>query len=68
MLQAMIGAMVIGLVGVFALAVLCTIPLYFLWNWLCPIIFGLPIITFWQALGLSFLSGFLFNRSTTAKS
>lgn len=23
-----------------------------LWNWLMPVIFGLPMLTFWQAVGL----------------
>lgn len=23
-----------------------------LWNWLMPMIFGLPVLTFWQAVGL----------------
>lgn len=26
-----------------------------LWNWLMPIIFGLPTITFWQTYGLLWL-------------
>jgi len=29
-----------------------------------PVIFGLPIITAWQALGLTILSGFLFKSGT----
>ena len=32
-----------------------------LWNWLLPEIFGLPRITFWQALGLLALSRILFG-------
>ena|SRR6185295_3727854 len=32
-----------------------------LWNWLMPTIFGLPTLTFWQALGLLFLSWILFG-------
>lgn len=32
-----------------------------LWNWLIPTIFGLTIITFWQALGLFVLSKLLFS-------
>lgn len=30
-----------------------------LWNWLIPVIFGLKVITFWQAFGLNLLSGLL---------
>jgi hypothetical protein len=32
-----------------------------LWNWLMPTIFALKAITFWQALGLMFLSWILFG-------
>ena len=32
-----------------------------LWNWLMPPIFGLHIITFWQAVGLLCLSMLLFG-------
>jgi hypothetical protein len=32
-----------------------------LWNWLLPPLFGLPPVTFWQALGLLVLSRILFG-------
>lgn len=32
-----------------------------LWNWLMPAIFGLTMITFWQAVGLLVLSKILFS-------
>jgi hypothetical protein len=32
-----------------------------LWNWLAPTLFGLPQITFWQALGLLALCRILFG-------
>lgn len=32
-----------------------------LWNWLMPVLFGLTLITFWQALGLLVLSKILFG-------
>jgi chromate transport protein ChrA len=32
-----------------------------LWNWLMPAIFGLPLVTFWQALGLLLLSKLFFG-------
>jgi hypothetical protein len=32
-----------------------------LWNWLMPVLFALPHITFWQALGVFFLSRILFG-------
>jgi predicted ferric reductase len=33
-----------------------------LWNWLMPSLFGLGVITFWQALGLLVFSRILFGR------
>ena len=58
-----------GLVTIISGLVLMTLllgwPLMLLWNWLTPTIFGLPIITFWQAVGLNFLTGILFNKPTT---
>ncbi len=33
----------------------------YLWNWLMPIIFGLPSITYWQAWGLVILFHILFK-------
>lgn len=32
-----------------------------LWNWLAPALFGLPQVTFWQALGLLALCRILFG-------
>jgi hypothetical protein len=32
-----------------------------LWNWLAPTLFGLHVITFWQALGLLILCKILFG-------
>ena len=36
-------------------------PVKLLWNWLMPIIFSLPAITFWQAAGLMLLISILFR-------
>ena len=32
-----------------------------LWNWLMPTLFNLPLLTFWQAMGLLALSRILFG-------
>ena len=37
------------------------IGVYALWNWLMPSIFNLKEITFYEALGLNFLSKMLFQ-------
>jgi energy-converting hydrogenase Eha subunit A len=43
-------------------AILLTLPCYFLWNWLMPAIFNLPVITLWQALGLTVFCKILFGN------
>jgi len=42
-------------------AALVTVALMLLWNWLMPMIFGLAVITFWQALGILALSKIIFS-------
>jgi hypothetical protein len=41
--------------------VLFVLIVMYLWNWLIPTLFGGPIVTFWQALGLLILSKILFG-------
>lgn len=53
------------LIAVFSL--LSAIFMYFLWNWLMPDIFGLKVITYWQAWGLCFLCEMLFKSSSSSK-
>ena len=54
------------------IAILCLVclllglPLMLLWNWLMPIIFGLPVLTFWQAVGINFLASILFGKTNTS--
>jgi len=48
-------------VGITALAFLLGLGLMLLWNWLMPAVFGLPEVTYWQALGLLVLSHILFK-------
>jgi hypothetical protein len=42
-------------------AIVIGFPIKWLWNWIMPAIFGLPEISFWMALGISFLISFLFR-------
>jgi hypothetical protein len=53
-----IPAMIVG--GV-AVGFLLSLAMMYLWNWLMPEIFHLPVITYWQAIGLFILSRFLFG-------
>jgi membrane protein required for beta-lactamase induction len=55
----------LGLIAI--VIVILGYPLMLLWNWLMPVIFGLPEITFWQAIGLNLLSTILFKSTTTIK-
>ena len=48
-------------------AVILGYPLMLLWNWLMPMLFNLPEITFWQALGLNALTTILFKSTPTTK-
>ncbi|HEY6248490.1 MAG TPA: hypothetical protein VI685_00940 [Candidatus Angelobacter sp.] len=49
-----------ALMGIVALT-LFGFGVMLLWNWLMPTIFGLRLITFWQALGLVILSKIFFG-------
>ena len=44
-----------------AMVVIVGFVVMILWNWLMPVLFGLPTITYWQALGLLVLSKILFG-------
>lgn len=41
--------------------------LMWLWNWIAVDLFSAPIITYWQAFGLSWLCGILFRKTVTVK-
>lgn len=61
----------IGLVlGAIALAaaasLIMALPVKWLWNWLCPELFGLPTLNVIQAWGLSTLCSILFKSGTKA--
>jgi len=56
-----------GALIVFLSSFLMAIPVWLLWNGVMPDIFGLPVITLWQALGLSVLSSLLFKSASSSK-
>jgi hypothetical protein len=59
---------VLTLIGLIILAaILFTLPLQLLWNWLMPQLFNLPIITFKEAFGLNMLAGILFRTNVNIK-
>jgi hypothetical protein len=63
---------VVVAVGIFGLALVLSlisaIPVYLLWNWLMPELFHLPVVTFWQALGITALANILFKSNSSSKS
>ncbi len=52
---------IFGAIAIAALALLFGYVVMLLWNWLMPAIFGLGIITFWQAVGIVVLAKLLFG-------
>ncbi len=53
---AAIAAMIVfGIVAIVGLAILFGFIIMWLWNWLMPELFGLPILSYWQAVGLFIL-------------
>jgi hypothetical protein len=50
-------------------AIILAWPVQLLWNYsLVGAIDGINLITFWQALGITFLFGILFKNSSSSKS
>ena len=52
---------VLGLAGAFLMGLLFGNVIMWLWNWLMPKLFGLPLIGFWEGLGLFLLAKILFG-------
>jgi hypothetical protein len=60
------GFKIAGMVvfGIIAAAVFALVFGYFvmlLWNWLMPLLFGLTVITYWQAFGIVILAKLIFG-------
>lgn len=62
-----VGAVVVSIVIACVVALISAIPVYFLWNWLMPDLFGLSAITFWQSAGISLLCECLFKSHVNVK-
>lgn len=56
-----IGFIILGAIGAAAFAFIFGYLIMLLWNWLMPELFGLTIITFWQAVGIAFLARLIFG-------
>ena len=58
-LKAKIGSIIAGIILIPAFLALFGAVTMWLWNWLMPVIFKLPAIGFWQAVGILILSHIL---------
>ncbi len=58
------GWVLLGVAGAAALGLVLGLAIMWLWNWLMPGIFGLPEITYWQAVGIFILCHLLFKGHT----
>jgi len=68
MILKFLAYLALGLGMIILSALIMAIPTYYLWNWLCPILFSFPVITLKQALGLNLLCGILFgSRGSISK-
>lgn len=67
MIKLILVAAVSAVLFALALSVVLGLPVMLLWNWTLPSLFGVPVIGFWQAVGVNLLCSFLFKTSLTVK-
>ncbi len=56
------GLVILGIIAAAALAIVFGLVIQWLWNQLMPPIFGLPEVSYWQAVGLVVLAHILFGH------
>ena len=61
------GMIILVILLIFFAALIEGIVVKWLWNWLMPILFNFPTITYWQGWGLAALCGMLFGRINFTK-
>ena len=54
-----------GIMIVIFAGLLMGFPVMWLWNYLMPVLFGMKVITIWQAIALNLLSGILFKSNSS---
>ena len=59
-----VGLVLLGVAAAVGIGFLLGLGVMYLWNWLMPVIFGLPEIDYWQAVGLFILCHLLFKSHT----
>lgn len=62
-----VGALIVVVSVVITLSLLFSIVTMLLWNWLMPVIFSLPKITWLQAFGLTILLHLLIGGANVSK-
>jgi ABC-type transport system involved in multi-copper enzyme maturation permease subunit len=62
-----LGTVAVAMILAATVAIVLALPVKWLWNWLCPEIFGLPTLNVLQAWGLSTLCSMLFKPGYKAK-
>lgn len=65
-LLAIIGAVVAACFFLVLLALVLSVPVWLLWNWVAVAVLGLNEITLLQALGLTLLSSILFKSGSVS--
>lgn len=65
-LESIFGGVLIFVGVICLLALLLGTPLWILWNMVMPDVFGLPYISFWQAVGLQLVAALLFKDFYTS--
>ena len=58
-----VTSFVFGFIAICLISLLVGLPVMFIWNWIMPALFGLPLITFWQSVGLYLLASVLFKSN-----
>ena len=62
------GIVIFGIIAIVGLGILFGYVIMWLWNWLMPEIFDLPVITYWQAVGLFILFKILLGGCSSSSS
>ena len=62
------GTVILIIIGLIALLFLGPAITMWLWNWIAVSLFGLLVISYWQAFGLQWLCHILFGHTVTIRS
>jgi uncharacterized membrane protein YidH (DUF202 family) len=63
----LVATLLVFIIIASAVGLVAGLIIYYLWNWLMPIIFKLPEITFWQAWGLWVFSNIMFKINLSSE-